>query len=108
MNYLDKLELDKDQHIQASLECFLEYYARFLDNIIDNLSEILKIIIKFVYYSVMDIYKTEHNNYHSIFTILIFGFLISPKMQDIYNISQFNYLPIKDLNRIVRVSLFLM
>ena len=72
------------------------------DNLYNNIPAIVRILIKIIHCSVMDVYKIENDNYSPIMTFLVFNFIISPKLQEIFKISNYDTL-ILDLNRILRV-----
>jgi hypothetical protein len=66
-------------------------YDNLLDEIVKNLINtmplILKIMLKLVYISVNEHFTLEKDNYSPLYTLLIFNFIISPKIQTIYNIN---------------------
>ena len=66
-------------------------YDDLINEIIKNLKItmplILKILLKFVYNSVNENFKIEKDNYSPLYTLLFFNFIISPKIQTIYNIN---------------------
>ena len=66
----------------------------FVGEFEENIPGIIKIVLKF--------YPKEHY-YYPLFTFLIFNFLTSPKVQEIYQISPSFNKTVKELNLIIKV-----
>jgi hypothetical protein len=80
---------------------FLEFFDTMLKEIDSFIPGILKVVIKLVIEKVHEVFTIDRNNFSPIYTMLIFNFFISPRIQDIYNIQK--HTCIKNLNRLLRV-----
>lgn len=67
----------------------------------DLIPGILKAILYLVFKLVKEIFTIEEDDYSPIFTMLIFNFYISPKIQEIYKLN-IKYPQIKNINRLLR------
>lgn len=87
-----------------SLEEFIEFYEDLLSNLKMNTPNIIKIILRLIYENVLITFKNKikPENYSPVLTILFFNFLISPKMQEIYNIHPTKSTLVKNINRLIR------
>ena len=87
--------IDKDQ--------FLNFFYNMIKNISSYIPNILKTLLKLVHEKVNYHFTIDKNNYGPILTLLFFNFFISPRVQEIHNISPLKYTQIRSLNRIIRV-----
>ena len=72
-----------------------------------NFPPVLKILLKILYESVLAHFTIEKDNYGPLYTTFIFNFIISPRVQIVYNInSQKNNQFIRSLNRLLRNACF--
>ena len=101
---IDKHKNDKNL-LFISNEEFLKFFDMFIEALFINTPNIIKIMLKIIYNSVAEIFKPDKNNYSPLYTILIFNFFISPKMQDLYEISSVKHTIVRNLNRLIRVSI---
>ncbi len=87
-----------------SIEEFIEFYEDLLSNLKMNTPNIIKIILRLIYENVLITFKNKikPENYSPVLTILFFNFLISPKMQEIYNIHPTKSTLVKNINRLIR------
>ena len=87
-----------------------EEFNTLMGIIIDTLStkipDVLKILLKLLYDSVKVHFTIEQNNYNPLYTSLIFNFLISPRIQMLYDINPLNCIFVRNLNRILRNTCF--
>jgi len=60
--------------------------------------------MKIIHSGVKEKFTIESNNYHPVYTFLVFNFLTSPRLQEIYQIDQ-SHKEILDLNRLLRVKI---
>jgi hypothetical protein len=83
---------------------FIIFYEDLLQKMRMYIPNALKIILKLIYENVLEIYssKIQANNFSPVLTILFFNFFISPKIQEIYNISPTKNVLIRNLNRVIR------
>ena len=86
------------------LEHFQFFFIKFLENLRNNTPMIIIILMKIIYTSVKQTFTIDSKNYHPVYTFLVFNFLTSPKLQEIYQIN-YSHKDIMDLNRLLRVSL---
>ena len=63
---------------------------------------VLKIVLKLVYKSVRNTFTIEEDDYSPLYTLLIFNFIISPRIQAIYSIDSTSNQSIRALNRLIR------
>jgi len=89
-----------------SNENFLIFFDLFIEALFVNMPNIIKIMLKLIYDTVVDVFKSDKSNYSPLYTILIFNFLISPKMQELYGISSVKFPIVKNLNKLIRVIYF--
>ena len=94
---------EKEDYKLNNLKYFMKFFEIFLTNLEKNIPPIMKIVIKIIHYSVKDKFKLDPNNYGPIITHIIFNFIISPKLQQLYKISQESQDFIHVLNRLLRV-----
>jgi hypothetical protein len=102
---LDLYGQDIESEIEnLSMEEFIEFYEDLLSNLKMNTPNIIKIILRLIYENVLITYKNKikPENYSPVLTILFFNFLISPKMQEIYNIHPTKSALVKNMNRLIR------
>lgn len=97
-------KFDKDKHEEISKEQFIMFFNTVINSILEFIPPYLKLLIKLVNDKVKLHFTIEETNYAPVFTVLFFNFLISPRIQEIYNISPSKNITIKNLNRIIRVS----
>ena len=84
-------------------EEFIMFFNTVINSILEFIPPYLKLLIKLVNDKVKQHFTIDETNYAPVFTVLFFNFLISPRIQEIYNISPSKYPTIKNLNRIIRV-----
>ena len=78
---------------------FDELFDEFLSILSRETPITIKLILKIVYETVLEYYKIDEQNYNPLLTYLIFNFVISPKIQEIYNVSPSKYQFVRNLNR---------
>jgi len=83
------------------IDSFIMFFDVFLTNLEENIPITLKIMLKLIQDSIKEHFPNE-NNYSPLFTYLIFNFFISPKIQEIYNISPGSNKNIREFNRLLR------
>ena len=95
---------DNDENITK------EEYEILMDEMINKLQLtiplVLKVLLKILYNSVQKYFTIEKNNYNPLYTSLIFNFIISPRVQLIYNINSIKSLFVRSLNRLLRNTCF--
>jgi hypothetical protein len=90
------------------IENFLEFFDKVLKLLESHTWMLLKIVFKILFEKIKEIFTVDENtNYHPIFTLLFFNFLISPRIQEIYGISPVKYEVVRVVNRIFRVWNFI-
>jgi hypothetical protein len=102
---LDKyLKEENDSNICGYLtqDEFILFYEDFLLKLKIFIPNVVKITLKLIHQTVIDVYKISPDNYAPVLTALIFNFVISPKMQEIYKTSPLKNLMIRNLNRLIR------
>ena len=107
INPLNKLisEIEpKDRNINQ--EEFDNLITEFLSRLKFDIPHILKILLKILYESIRSHFTIEVDNYSPLYTTLIFNFIISPRIQAIYNINSLNPNLIRSLNRLLRNTCF--
>lgn len=91
-------ENDKD----ITKEAFDYLMNEMIDKLTKTIPNVLKILLKLVYIYVRQTFTIEENNYAPLYTLLIFNFIISPRVQSIYNINSMKCTFIRSLNRLIR------
>lgn len=83
-----------------------EDYDFLMNEMINKLTltipNVLKILLKLVYINVRKVFTIEEDNYAPLYTLLIFNFIISPRVQNIYSINSMKNTFIRSLNRLIR------
>jgi hypothetical protein len=100
---LNKIE-PKDRNIHK--DEFDDLVTVFLSKLGDYLPNVLRILLKILYESIRSHFTIEVDNYSPLYTTLIFNFIISPRIQAIYNINSLNPNLIRSLNRLLRNTCF--
>ena len=90
--------ISKDEFNKLMTEC--------ISKLKTTIPDVLKILLKLLYESVISHFTIEKENYGPLYTTLIFNFIISPRVQQIYNISSPNSNFIRSLNRLLRNACF--
>ena len=83
-------------------ESFTFFFEEFVLKLTKDIPITLKMMLKIVYDTILEYYQIEKNNYNPLFTFLIFNFLISPKLQEMNNISPSKYQLVRNMNRLIR------
>ena len=100
---LEGLETDRNIN-NEELDILLN---EFITKSKKNFPPVLKILLKILYESVLAHFTIEKDNYGPLYTTFIFNFIISPRVQIVYNInSQKNNQFIRSLNRLLRNACF--
>lgn len=85
---------------------FLGRFEYIFDEFIKNMTRLtpiaIKLILKILYETVLEFYTMDKQNYNPLLTYLIFNFVISPKLQEIYNISPSKFQFVRNMNRLIR------
>ena len=88
----------------------VEEYNTLFDEInkglTENIPHVLRILLKLLYNSIRKFFTIEEDNYGPLYTALIFNFIISPRVQMLYNINSLNCNYIRSLNRLLRNTCF--
>jgi hypothetical protein len=83
---------------------FADFITQFIESIQNNITPCLKVMLKLIYDVVIELYEVDRKNYGPLFTYLIFNFIISPSIQEVYNIPPSKYQIVRDINRVIRVK----
>ena len=87
-----------------------EDFEILIDEIINKLQLtiplVLKILLKILYNNVQKYFTIEKDNYSPLYTSLIFNFIISPRVQLLYNINPLKSVFVRSLNRLIRNTCF--
>ena len=101
-----RIESTTKNDLNNGLEIDLEQFDFFLNEMITKLKEntpfVLKFLMKLVYISVKEHFTIDEGNYNPLYTLLIFNFIISPRVQMIYKINPLRSTFIRNLNRLIR------
>ena len=82
-------------------EKFEYFISEMVSKVKVTIPFVLKILMKLVYVKAKEQFTIEDDNYSPLYTVLIFNFLISPRIQNIYKItSNSNFF--RSLNRLIR------
>ena len=73
-----------------------------INKLTTTIPNVLKILLKLVYINVRKVFTIEENNYSPLYTLLIFNFIISPRVQSIYSINSMKCTFVRSLNRLIR------
>ena len=116
---LKKLGLDEESienNIMVALDLPLvrdinkEEFEILIKEINENLNKtipmVLKIILKLLHISVIKHYNIDKDNFRSIYTALIFNYIVNPKIQELYGINPMKILLVRSLNRLIKNTCF--
>lgn len=116
---LKKIGIDEETiktNILAALDLPLlrdinrDEFEVLIGEIIENLNKtippVIKILLKLLYNAVINSFTIDKNNYGPLYTSLMFNFILSPRVQDLYSINPMNILLVRSLNRLVRNTCF--
>ncbi|MCQ2817879.1 MAG: hypothetical protein MJ252_11495 [archaeon] len=96
----------KEKQNKKKLELTIEDYEFIMNTLIDKITQsiplVLKILLKLVYVFVKKYFTVDEGYYSPLYTLLFFNFILSPRVQFIYDITEDKVLFLKDLNRLVR------
>ena len=106
INPLNKILENVETDRNINQDEFDKLVNEFLIKSKNNFAYILKILLKILYESVLAHFTIEKDNYGPLYTTLIFNFIISPRVQIIYNINSHKNLFIRSLNRLLRNACF--
>ena len=88
----------------------IDEFEILISEIIENLNKtiplVIKILLKLLYKAVISNFTIEKDNYGPLYTALMFNFILSPRVQDLYSINPMNILLVRSLNRLVRNTCF--
>ena len=99
-------EGDNDKDRSINKDEFNKLMDDFINKMKKTIPDVLKILLKILYKSVKSHFTIENDNYGPLYTTLIFNFIISPRIQMIYNINSQNKNFIRSLNRLLRNACF--
>ena len=77
-----------------------------INNLNNTIPKVLKILLKLLYNGVIKYFTIEKDNYGPLYTALMFNFILSPRVQELYSINPMNILLVRSLNRLVRNTCF--
>ena len=116
---LKKIGIDEETiktNILAALDLPLvrdinkDEFEVLIEEIIINLNNtiplVLKILLKLLYNAVIKHFTIDKDNYGPLYTSLMFNFILSPRVQDLYSINPMNILLVRSLDRLVRNTCF--
>ena len=88
----------------------IDEFEILISEIFENLNKtiplVIKILLKLLYKAVISNFTIEKDNYGPLYTALMFNFILSPRVQDLYSINPMNILLVRSLNRLVRNTCF--
>ena len=91
-------DINKDE-----FEILIEEIIKKLDSTIPL---VLRILLKLLYNAAIKYFTIKKDNYGPLYTSLMFNFIISPRIQDLYSLNPMNILLVRSLNRLVRNTCF--
>ena len=80
--------------------------VEIIENLNNTIPLVLKILLKLLYNGVIKYFTIDKNNYAPLYTSLMFNFILSPRVQDLYSINPMNILLVRSLNRLIRNTCF--
>ena len=95
---------EKDEKVQKDIS--KSEFEIIINEFVNKLSiacpMVLKILLKIVYCSVRRTFTIKEDNYSPLYTLLIFNFLITPRVQALYNLDSSGSFFLRSLNRLIR------
>ena len=80
--------------------------CEIIENLYNTIPQVLKILLKLLYNGVIKYFTIDKNNYAPLYTSLMFNFILSPRVQELYSINPMKILLVRSLNRLVRNTCF--
>ena len=96
------IDITKETEKDITKEEFDIIMNEMINKLTTTIPNVLKILLKLVYINVRKVFTIEENNYSPLYTLLIFNFIISPRVQSIYNINSMKCTFVRSLNRLIR------
>ena len=84
------------------VETFSQFFGEFVQSMYGKTPFIIKLILKLIHTEINKRYSNVDHNYAPVISSLIINFFISPKVQDVYNLSIVKYKSMRIVNRLVR------
>ena len=104
INILAALDLPLVRDINK--EEFEILIAEIIENLNNTIPQVIKILLKLLYNTVIKYFNIDKNNYGPLYISLMFNFILSPRVQELYNINPMNILFVRCLNRLIRNTCF--
>ena len=96
------IDITKETEKDITKEEFDIIMNEMINKLTTTIPNVLKILLKLVYINVRKVFTIEENNYSPLYTLLIFNFIISPRVQSIYSINSMKCTFVRSLNRLIR------
>lgn len=86
---------------EIEIEKFVTFFGEFTESIIGNIPKILALIIGIINKNILYEYQIDNCD-NVLIVVLVFNFFISPKIQNLYEISPSKFPNMRIINRIIR------
>ena len=96
------IDVTKETERDISREDYDFLMSEMISKLTLTIPNVLKILLKLVYINVRKVFTIEEDNFAPLYTLLIFNFIISPRVQNIYNINSMKCAFVRSLNRLIR------
>lgn len=88
---------------ELPIEVFESFFKEMIAKLYDYIPQVLRIVLKIVYNKANEVFTIQKDNFAPLFSVLVFNYFISPRVQDIYRIDFNGNQIIKRINRLLRV-----
>ena len=102
MSEFRKREAESKKNYILTIPDYEFIMKTLIDKIIVSIPLVLKILLKLVHVFVKKYFSIRDDYYAPLYTLLFFNFILSPRVQFIYDITEDKVGFLKDLNRLVR------
>ena len=100
------IDYEKEMERNITIDEFKIIIEEFIINLTQTIPLVLRILLKLVYLGVKKYFTIDEGNYGPLYTLLFFNFLISPRVQMIYNINPVKCNFVKTLNKLIYAIIY--
>ena len=81
-----------------------EFFTKFTKGLEFYTSPLIKVVLNIIYHYVIELYNVDKTDYSYIYSYLIFNYLISRNLQEMYGISPSKLKIVREYNLVIRVN----
>lgn len=99
-------DIKKEPNRDVTKKEFNYIMNQLVENLTKTMPTVIKILLKLVYINVLKVFTIAEDDYRPLYTLLIFNFIISPRVQTIFGIATENSSFVRSLNRLIGNSCY--